>query len=109
MRELADLVPGSFGPEGRVRCFGHVLNIVVKGIMSQFGRRRGRAVDPALAALGDPEDVDVKNLEAAKEADEDREAADQAELDRLEEENESRARPIRGRGQVRAGGCREGS
>ena len=55
--------------------------------MSQFVCRRGRAVDPAVEALGDPGDVDAEDLEAAIEADEDREAADEAELDRLEAEN----------------------
>ena len=57
--------------------------------MSQFGRKRGRAVDPALAALGDPDDDDgeAEELEAAEEPDQAREAADEAEIDRLEAEN----------------------
>ncbi|KAI0710647.1 hypothetical protein C8Q76DRAFT_624382, partial [Earliella scabrosa] len=74
MRKLATLVPGSLGSETCVRCFGHVLNLVVKvvyllpapsshvstdirflqAIMSQFVRRHGCGVDPAVEVLGDP-------------------------------------------------------
>ena len=59
----------------------------IQAIMSQFVRRRGRAIDPAVAALGDPEDVNYEDVEAAQEADEDCEAADDAEIDCLEQDN----------------------
>ena len=39
--------------------------------MSQFIRRKGKAVDSELASLGDPEDADEDDIEADEEADDD--------------------------------------
>ncbi|OJT13582.1 hypothetical protein TRAPUB_9870 [Trametes pubescens] len=91
LKEMHSLVKELRGPKARVRCFGHVLNLVVKAIMSMFMRKpktKGDAgvqadanEDPDLAALDDPEDVDEDDLEAEQEADQAREDADDALLD----------------------------
>ncbi|KAL1947002.1 hypothetical protein VTO73DRAFT_13963 [Trametes versicolor] len=78
LKEMHVLVPKFRGTLVRVRCFGHVLNLVVKGILSQFGRQH-------LIEGGD-DDVDDEDAEAAQEADKSREAADQAILDSLDDE-----------------------
>ncbi|OJT02144.1 Zinc finger BED domain-containing protein RICESLEEPER 1 [Trametes pubescens] len=78
LKEMHVLVPKFRGTLVRVRCFGHVLNLVVKGILSQFGRQH-------LIEGGD-DDVDDEDAEAAQEADESREAADQAILNSLDDE-----------------------
>ncbi|PIL25427.1 hypothetical protein GSI_13317 [Ganoderma sinense ZZ0214-1] len=39
LEELADIIPGTRGTEVMVRCFGHVLNLIVKAALSQFSRK----------------------------------------------------------------------
>ncbi|RDX41721.1 hypothetical protein OH76DRAFT_1301504, partial [Lentinus brumalis] len=83
---LAVHLPKFRGREAHVRCFAHVLNLVVKAILSQFSRKRraeGETADDVdkaneeLNALDD-DDVDEEDTEAAAEAaaDEGRDAAD---------------------------------
>ncbi|OJT08548.1 hypothetical protein TRAPUB_554 [Trametes pubescens] len=98
LKEMHTLVKELRGPMARVRCFGHVLNLVVKAIMSMFLRKPKAKADAGvqaghddedadLAALDDPEDVDEDDLEAAQEADQAREDADDALLDDMANNN----------------------
>ncbi|OJT02154.1 Zinc finger BED domain-containing protein RICESLEEPER 2 [Trametes pubescens] len=75
LREMHMLVPKFRGTCVRVRCFAHILNLVIKGILSQFGKGAAAAVNQ-----GDEEgdDNNEEDVEAANEADNDREAADDA-------------------------------
>ena len=101
--EMENLVPGFRGSTARVRCFGHVLNLVVKvspaslsstysvvltsrlqAIMSQFDReaakrknwKNGEAEDPELLALDDKPGEVIG--EPPPVSDEDLEAAEEA-------------------------------
>ncbi|OJT02096.1 hypothetical protein TRAPUB_7442 [Trametes pubescens] len=97
LREMAKLVPGFRGPQVRVRCFGHVLNLVVKAILSQFTQKKRASKDSdntveaanitrELVNLDDGEpDEDDDNDD--HEGDASREAADDAILDTLDDDN----------------------
>ncbi|TFK79532.1 hypothetical protein K466DRAFT_472566, partial [Polyporus arcularius HHB13444] len=87
MREIKRLLPGLDSPKGRVRCFGHVLNLVVKAIMSQFTQRRRQPKDKDVEALGDPEDVDEDDLDEADEADTSCEAADEQIIENMDKDH----------------------
>ncbi|KAL1945891.1 hypothetical protein VTO73DRAFT_1893 [Trametes versicolor] len=98
LKEMHTLVKELRGPMARVRCFGHVLNLVVKAIMSMFLRKPKAKADAGvqagnddedadLAALDDPEDVDEDDVEAAQEVDQAREDADDALLDDMANNN----------------------
>ncbi|KAL1937892.1 hypothetical protein VTO73DRAFT_12785 [Trametes versicolor] len=73
------------GPIARVRCFGHVLNLVVKAILSIFLKPRRRINSTQGQSQEDEEDDDDDEDDDAEqdanlEGDEGREAADVAEL-----------------------------
>ncbi|KAH9851008.1 ribonuclease H-like domain-containing protein [Lenzites betulinus] len=100
------LIPGYRGTLTRVRCFGHILNLVVKAILSQFGPRRkskgegsndgnediddasdaDRETERQLRALDDG-DIDEDEQLDNDVADEGRESADDAVLDQLDDEH----------------------
>ncbi|KAL1937047.1 hypothetical protein VTO73DRAFT_15573 [Trametes versicolor] len=85
LKEMHTLVPVFRGTSVRVRCFAHVLNLVVKGILSQFGKR-------LIENNGDDDrdDKDAGNeddAEAAEEADGAREAADDVIIEALDLED----------------------
>ncbi|KAF7372265.1 Zinc finger BED domain-containing protein 4 [Mycena venus] len=69
--ELADLIPSFSGNKTRVRCFAHVLNLVVKAILLQFSHtKKAKATEVKTLAVWhstmqdeeDEEDVDLDDL-----------------------------------------------
>ncbi|EIW59007.1 uncharacterized protein TRAVEDRAFT_20811 [Trametes versicolor FP-101664 SS1] len=104
LREMSKLVPGFRGPQVRVRCFGHVLNLVVKAVLSQFTEKKRASKDSGdtteatnaareLVGLDDGE-PDEDNIDENEDEDKDdhegdasREAADAAILDTLDNDN----------------------
>ncbi|RPD70489.1 hypothetical protein L226DRAFT_431446, partial [Lentinus tigrinus ALCF2SS1-7] len=97
---MLDVMQKSFplfrGRKVRVRCFGHILNLVVKAILSQFERKRqgktaadkSTSTNHELDNMSEPEEEEDDNDVAdPQEADEDREAADDKILDNMEDEN----------------------
>ncbi|KAL1940908.1 hypothetical protein VTO73DRAFT_7544 [Trametes versicolor] len=105
MTKLEAILPTIRGSKVRVRCLAHILNLVVKAILSQFDtdRRRRRSQEAAadaqgedaeLVALEDDRDFAEEEPEAeedeeedAQEPDEARDAADEAVIDKYEDEN----------------------
>ncbi|PIL32946.1 hypothetical protein GSI_05064 [Ganoderma sinense ZZ0214-1] len=89
LKEMKKLNPEFRGPDARVRCFGHVINLVVKAVLSQFGQKvKSEAIgetDKDLSALDDPEDVEDDD-DDDDEVDEAREAADRADIEEDEGE-----------------------
>ncbi|PIL35261.1 hypothetical protein GSI_01986 [Ganoderma sinense ZZ0214-1] len=109
LKEMHILVPEFRGNETRVRCFGHVLNLVVKAILSQFtaravkkaGKQTTNDFDRVLKDLGrnsddeegqfssdEDEDEGADGGESGDETDEARDAADALEIAQLDEEQE---------------------
>ncbi|PIL29554.1 hypothetical protein GSI_08362 [Ganoderma sinense ZZ0214-1] len=76
LKEMKKLNPEFRGSDACVRCFGHVINLVVK---------------VHLSALDDPEDVEDDDDDDDDEVDEAREAADHADIE--EDEGEINKRP----------------
>ncbi|TBU31221.1 hypothetical protein BD311DRAFT_623710, partial [Dichomitus squalens] len=87
MREIKKLLPQSRGSEGRVRCFAHVLSLVVKAIMSQFARAKGKPTPIEIAALRDVHDRDDGEDLRPGDLDASREAADDADILAMEEDH----------------------
>ncbi|PIL25420.1 hypothetical protein GSI_13310 [Ganoderma sinense ZZ0214-1] len=87
MRHLKMLHPESRGPDGRVRCFAHILSLVVKAVMSQFGRRKGKALPHEIQALRDPNDQDDGDGIRPGDMDASREAADDEVIENMEEDH----------------------
>ncbi|OJT13075.1 Zinc finger BED domain-containing protein 4 [Trametes pubescens] len=83
LKEMHALVPQFRGPRIRVRCFGHVLNLTVKAILSIFSKPG----PPPGDADKEDEDADEHEAEAAEEIDAAREAADDAIIDALLDED----------------------
>ncbi|PIL32390.1 hypothetical protein GSI_05636 [Ganoderma sinense ZZ0214-1] len=86
LKEMKKLNADFRGPDARVRCFGHVINLVVKAILSQFGQKvKSEAIgetDKDISALDDP--VDVEDDE--EDVDEAREAADDDDIEEGEDQ-----------------------
>ena len=113
LKVMERLEPGFRGLEARIRCFGHVLSLVVKVsfmlplsnmlqsilhcslqallqtlITTKHITGASASADAeALAELEDDEDANEDELEAEEEADSAREAADEADVDAIEEED----------------------
>ncbi|TBU36328.1 hypothetical protein BD309DRAFT_833944, partial [Dichomitus squalens] len=87
MREIKKLLPQSHGPEGRVRCFAHVLSLVVKAIMSQFGRVKGKPTPDKIMALRDGHNRDDGDEVHPGDMDASREAADDADIQEMEDDH----------------------
>ncbi|OJT06793.1 hypothetical protein TRAPUB_2358 [Trametes pubescens] len=93
MKELQKLIPQIRGVKVRVRCFAHVLNLVVKAILSPFDRARSRRrkssqEEESLTNLDDDDDGDEDDEDPGsdEELDDTREAADEAMIDALEDD-----------------------
>ncbi|OJT07894.1 hypothetical protein TRAPUB_1210 [Trametes pubescens] len=79
LKEMHELVPEFRGECVRVRCFGHVLNLVVKAVLSLLAKG-ANDIDE------EKDEAHEDDAEAAAEADEAREAADQALIDALDDD-----------------------
>ncbi|GLB40083.1 hypothetical protein LshimejAT787_0705930 [Lyophyllum shimeji] len=93
MDSLATLIPSFSGPEYRVRRFAHIINLVVKAILSQFAKAKkedDEDEDENLddGVVGDEEEID-KDEEDDDEIDPSVEASDQAVVDKIAREVES--------------------
>ncbi|KAL1949782.1 hypothetical protein VTO73DRAFT_8663 [Trametes versicolor] len=89
LKEMHVLVPKFCGDRVHVQCFGHVLNLVVKAILSQFTKPKPCCIANATQTDSDNEEdededeQDEEDAVAADEADSAREAADQHIIDAL--------------------------
>ncbi|OJT11245.1 hypothetical protein TRAPUB_12245 [Trametes pubescens] len=87
LKAMHVIKPNFRGPSARVRCFGHVLNLVVKAILSIFSKPR-RLTNPAQGQSQEDDEDDEEDEDddadpdphANLEGDEAREAADAAEI-----------------------------
>jgi hypothetical protein len=90
---LYDLVPAFEGQESRIRCFAHILNLVVKAILSVFGMKRKQKGatqaedDDCMVELEDDEDLDDEDIdeEVDEDLDPEREAWDEAQIEAVGE------------------------
>jgi hypothetical protein len=70
VKELANLIDEFPGPANQTRCFTHILNLVVKSIMSQFDLPKSKSSDvlnagaKELLALADS--IDLEENESAR-------------------------------------------
>lgn len=95
--ELAEDLDGFEGSLYRIRCIAHILNLVVKAIISQFVRKPKKKNNDGDAPTNDADDpdeedilldeleveADEEDVAAAEDVDDDREAADCAILDEI--------------------------
>ncbi|PIL27248.1 hypothetical protein GSI_10392 [Ganoderma sinense ZZ0214-1] len=90
LKEMKKLDPSFRGLDARVHCFGHVINLVVKAILSQFGHKvKSESIgemDKDLSAL---DDLDDDEEDEEDDADAAHEAADDVEIDK-DEDDETR-------------------
>ena len=88
LASLEELNPNSASVvHTRIRCICHILNLVVKAILSQFSVKR-KSADSLNEDDEEPEDEEPveEELEADEEVDEDRRASDENEIEELANE-----------------------
>ena len=100
VEKLATLIFNFKGPRSRVRCFAHIINLVVKIILRQFDirvkskkRGEGDEVEQALAELSEELDAAVNDAERGDEDGD--EEDDVAGVEELEEAMETDIELIR--------------